>query len=558
MKKLIWNKISAYINRLENTNVSFWEVVFLLCGIFFIRTFLENYANSGNSYHMSSAVDTFFHYPFGFLIVILGSIIIGTLLTREKILKVAKFITLCSFGLILPPVIDLILNKGGQIPYIFLSGSWSELLRSYLAYFGGGAIGTGIRLEILFALTGMSIYIFYKTGRWFKSILGIIILYTIIFIFLSSPAFIFGLWNSFTGHYSNMDIPSIVDFYYHLEPISAVSGNRTFLWESGSFYSSSASRIMNQYSTTLAIVFLLIDAILFFWCLFLYSKEKFLAVIKNFRYLRIIHNSILISLGLFLGIGFSGKIPLVSLFDVLSLLSLFLSFLFGWLFVVWENDEADVEIDKITNKDRPLAQDQALIPKEEWRILKQLFLLFSLSFAYLTGLYSLVFILLFIFIYHIYQVYSIPPTRLKQFPVISSFLIAIISLILVWMGFFFAAGTEALNAFPPRFIWGILLIILLVENAKNLKDIEGDRREGIKTLPVILGDKWGKVATAFGLFLGAFLVPLVFFFTIYTFILSIFFGVIFFFLAVRENYKEKYLFLTYFFYVLTFFVFLYF
>ena len=126
------------------------------------------------------------------------------------------------------------------------------------------------------------------------------------------------------------------------------------------------------------------------------------------------------------------------------------------------------------------------------------------------------------------------------------------------MGFFFAAGTEALNAFPPRFIWGILLIILLVENAKNLKDIEGDRREGIKTLPVILGDKWGKVATAFGLFLGAFLVPLVFFFTIYTFILSIFFGVIFFFLAVRENYKEKYLFLTYFFYVLTFFVFLYF
>jgi geranylgeranylglycerol-phosphate geranylgeranyltransferase len=254
-----------------------------------------------------------------------------------------------------------------------------------------------------------------------------------------------------------------------------------------------------------------------------------------------------------LSIGFLGKIPIGSLFDFLSFVSLFLAFFFAWLFVVWENDESDIEIDKVTNQDRPLTKN-SLVSSQEWQILKYMFLVYALCFAFLCGLYTFVFILLFIFVYHIYQVYSISPTRLKRFPILSSILIAVNSLLLVWMGFFMGTGTEDLSVFPARFTFGILAIFFLVENAKNIKDIEGDRKEGIKTLPVILGEKWGKFVVGLCLLLGALLVPVVFYLGFYTFLLSAVFGLILFWLANKKNYQEKYLFIAYFVYCVAVFI----
>lgn len=546
--------IKNFIEKVENIKISFWGGAFLLYGIIFIRTFLENYSNSLNLYHMSSFGDTFFHYPLFFLTIFLGSFIIARIITGEKIEKIAKFVVLCSFGLITPPIIDLIINKGSQIPYIFITGSYSELFKSFITYFGGGALGNGIRIELALALIGFGFYIFYKTKKIKKVLVGIILLYATFFIMLSSPALVFSLQNKITHEYKTMNSKNIVDFYYHKDPLNTVTGNRTFVVDSvtdKNFYSRLEQKNLNQYSMTLAVIFLLINAILFFWCLFLYSSQKFFAVLKNFRYLRIMHGFILLSLGIYLGMGVLGKNPIGSLFDLTSFISLFSAFFFAWLFSVWENDEVDIEIDKISNQDRPLAEKELQISLDEWKNLKYIFLAFSLGFAFLAGLYSFVFILMFIFTYHIY---STPPFRLKGFPGISSLLIAIVFLLLVWMGFFMTAGTENLSAFPTKYIFGILGIFFLVENAKNIKDIEGDKKEGIKTLPVLLGEKWGKLVSGFGLFLGAVLVPFVFYLNLYTFFAGIFFGLILFLLTIRRNYTEKYSFFTYFGYIIVFFI----
>lgn len=546
--------IKNFIEKIENIQISFWRGAFLLYGIIFIRTFLENYANSLNLHHMSSIGDTFFHYPLFFLTIFLASFIIARILTKEKITKIAKFVVLCSFGLITPPIIDLIINKGSQIPYIFITGSYGELWKSFLTYFGGGALGNGIKIELACALVGFGFYIFYKTKNSGKVLIGIILLYTTFFVMLSSPALVFSLQNKITHQYEIMNSKNIVDFYYHKDPLNTVTGNRTFVVDSvadKNFYSPLEQKNLNQYSMTLAIIFLLIDAFLFFWCLFLYSSQKFFAVLKNFRYLRIIHGLILISLGIYLGTNILGKNPIGSLFDLTSFISLFSAFFFAWLFSVWENDELDTEIDKISNQNRPLAEKGSQISLEEWKNLKYIFLAFSLGFAFLAGLYSFIFIMLFLFMYHIY---SSSPFRFKRFPGISSLLIAIVFLLLVWMGFFMTAGTENLSAFPAKYIFGILGIFFLVENAKNIKDIEGDKKEGIKTLPVLLGEKWGKLVSGFGLFLGAVLVPFVFYLNVYTFFAGIFFGLILFSLTIRRNYTEKYSFLVYFAYVIIFFI----
>jgi 4-hydroxybenzoate polyprenyltransferase len=121
------------------------------------------------------------------------------------------------------------------------------------------------------------------------------------------------------------------------------------------------------------------------------------------------------------------------------------------------------------------------------------------------------------------------------------------------MGFFISAGTETLNIFPTKYILGILLIFLLVENVKNIKDIEGDKKEGIKTLPVIFGEKKSKLIMGICLFLATLMVPFIFYFNLYTFLLAIFFGIILFFLTNRKNFEEKYLFITYFIFTIIFF-----
>ncbi len=122
------------------------------------------------------------------------------------------------------------------------------------------------------------------------------------------------------------------------------------------------------------------------------------------------------------------------------------------------------------------------------------------------------------------------------------------------MGFFMTAGTERLNAFPLKYSFGILVIFFLVENVKNIKDIEGDKKEGVRTIPVIFGEKKGKLIIGFCLFLASLLIPFIFYFNLYTFLLAIFFGLILFFLTNRKNFQEKYIFLTYFIYVIIFFI----
>lgn len=545
--------MDALINKIENIQLSFWGAVSLIYIAIFFRTFLENFANTSNLHHMTGFVDTFLGYPAWFSIIFLAVFIIARILTKEEITKVAKVVAVFSFIVMVPPIIDLILNKGNPIPYIFISGNYSELLKSFFTYFGGGDLGIGIRTEVAVVLTGFGFYIFNKTKNVGHTIIGVFLLYSTIFMALIFPTIILSLKNTISNEYQVINTNSTIDFYFQKEPARSMTNHRTFLEDivnDKNFYSPPAQKILNRYSTTFAIIFLAINAILMSWYLFLYSAKKFFAVFKNFRYLRITHYFLMISVGIYFGTIFSGRNPIGSIFDLFSFVSLFLAMLFAWLFAVWENDEIDIEIDKISNIDRPLVKNDSLFSRKEWQDIKYLFLAYSLSFAFLSGLYSFVFILLFTFVYHIY---STPPLKLKRFMGISSFLIAVNALLAVWMGFFMSAGTENLIAFPTKYTFAILLIFLLVENVKNIKDIEGDRKERIKTIPVIFGEEKGKKIIGCCLFLATILVPFIFYFSIYTLLLGIFFGIILFKLTNRKEFKENYIFITYFVYIILFF-----
>lgn len=538
--------LKTIIEKIENSQMSFWQGILLIYIASFFRGFLESFTNSDNQNRLMGVIDTFFHYPLWFAGLFLFVFILLKILIREKIEKISRLGAVFSFIIILAPVLDLIIHKGQQVRYAFIVGSFSDLVKSFFTFLGsidGGALGAtiGIKIEILMALIFAGYYIFYKTKKISRSTTGVVFIYLLIFLFAVLPIIIFGIHNLAIGNEQPITYRAINDFYYQQEPASAFGFNKTFILDRNNFESPKIQNIKNQYSITVSIILLLIDVLLLGWWFFLYDKKKFFSMIKNFRYLRLIHYLLMIVVGIFFGIMFAGRNPIESLFDFLSFVSLFLSFLFAAFFCIWENDEIDVEIDKISNQGRPLVKKDFLIT--EWRDTKYLFLFLAFNFAFLTGLYTLIFISLFLTIYHIY---SAPPLKLKRFLGISSFLIAVNALIAVWMGFFMSAGTENFKAFPLKYIFGILIIFFLAENVKNLKDIEGDKKNGVKTLPVILGEEKGKLVIGGLCFLSALLVPFVFYMSTYTFFTAVVFGTVLFFLVTKKKFQEKYIFITYF------------
>jgi 4-hydroxybenzoate polyprenyltransferase len=537
--------LKSFIQKIENSQMSFWQAVLLLYIVFFARGFLENFVNSANQNHITGFIDIFFHYPFWFFSIFLLFFIILTLFTKEKIEKVSRAGVLFSLIILIAPIADLIIYKSKGVAYTFIGGDFSGILYSFLHFMKGiegQVLGAtlGIRIEAFLGLLFLALYIFLKTKEVLVSVAGVFVLYAAMFIFLSLPVFIFEAHNLATGSREVVTLESMGNFYYFQEPVSSLTNHRTFILDLNNYEGLGIQRIKNQYSLTLAIVCLLIVVFLLGFWFRLYDKNKFYAALKNFRFLRILNFFLLTGLGIVLGIAFSKRAPVGSLFDFLSFVTLFSSLLFAWLFSVWENDEADVEIDQISNQSRPLLRGE--FSPEEWSSLKYLFLFLSLAFAFLGGLYLFIFILLFLASYHIY---SSPPFRLKRFLGVSSLLVAVSALVAVLMGFFMSAGTESLSSFPAKWLFGFLAIVFLAENFKNLKDIEGDRRAGIKTLPVVLGEKRGKLVTGILAFLTLLLFPLVFYFSISTFLAALLFGAVQFFLIIRKNYQEKYVFLTY-------------
>ncbi|MFA5098815.1 MAG: UbiA family prenyltransferase [Candidatus Paceibacterota bacterium] len=540
------NPLKALIEKIENNKQISFGVVFLLIYIVsFLRGFLENYANFDNGNRIMGVIDTYFHYPLWFFMGFISVFIFLRLFTGEKIEKVSRLGAIFSWLVILSPILDIIIQKGNQVRYVFIVGDFSDLVHSFLSFFGGIAGRTtgatlGMKIELALGLLGLGYYVFYKTKNIWRSFFCVLAIYAVTFFFISMPVYIFAADNAITNDYREINYQTTNYFYYRQEPADAITKDRTFVVENGINGLTESQKINNQYSATLSIIFLITDILLLGWWLWLYDAKKFIAVIKNFRLSRIIHYSLMASVGIYLGMKFAGYNPIGSLFDFTSLACLFLCLIFSWAFSVWENDEADLETDKISNSDRPLIRGS--FTNEEWRNLKYLFLFLALSSAFLGGFYLFTFTVLFLIVYHLY---SAPPLRLKRFLGASSFITAINGLIAVLMGFFMVAGTENLRNFPVKYALGIFLIIFLLAEIKNLKDIEGDAKEGVKTLPAFFGPKNGKAIVGVLAFFGLLLIPVTFYLNVITLITAAVFGIILFFVINKEKFKEKYVVIVY-------------
>jgi 4-hydroxybenzoate polyprenyltransferase len=208
---------------------------------------------------------------------------------------------------------------------------------------------------------------------------------------------------------------------------------------------------------------------------------------------------------------------------------------FAGLFSLATNNLADYEIDKISNKARPLVSQR--IKRQDYIRLSWIFLAAALFYA--SAVNFIVFFIISLFIGN-YFLYSMPPLRLKRVPFFSKLFISVNSLAL------FILGCLSTGSFriPERVIVFFLLYFTPAINFIDIKDYEGDKLNGIKTLPVILGLRKSKFIIG------------IFFLLSYAAVcsiapgalvlnLSLLFGLLMFLLINRKNYHEKPVLITY-------------
>ncbi|PJA87187.1 MAG: hypothetical protein CO141_00735, partial [Candidatus Moranbacteria bacterium CG_4_9_14_3_um_filter_42_9] len=98
--------------------------------------------------------------------------------------------------------------------------------------------------------------------------------------------------------------------------------------------------------------------------------------------------------------------------------------------------------------------------------------------------------------------YSAEPYRLKKFPGVATFISSIASLLILFVGFFLFSGDKNLTGLSWRVILLISTALTLSLPIKDFKDIEGDKKYGVWTIPVLLGESGGRLVVSAGVFIS--------------------------------------------------------
>jgi 4-hydroxybenzoate polyprenyltransferase len=252
----------------------------------------------------------------------------------------------------------------------------------------------------------------------------------------------------------------------------------------------------------MAAIFLIPLFVLFWWFFYVLRKNYFLSVVRDIRPWRLVHFEAMFWVGIFLAKIFSpdkfsfelGKLPAAFL--------LMMALIFAWLFSVLTNNIADRDIDEVANKERPTVT--SIIPPSRYKVLAALF--FGAAVIYSTAVDFTSFFLMLVFVGN-YFLYSMPPLRLKRVTFFSKSLIALNSLVALLLGYYLASRTFMV---PGKITLFFMVFMTASLNFIDIKDYRGDKRAGIKTLPVVLGPKDAKLLISFFVAASYVFLPLIF------------------------------------------------
>ncbi|MFA6383614.1 MAG: UbiA family prenyltransferase [Parcubacteria group bacterium] len=484
MQKIL-SKIEKIIDQIFEieVNVLVWAGVF--ASIIGSRILIERIIIPSED-SAAAVLTDYLHNIFFFLIAYLIIWLFLSKILKIKPQKLAMLFLGVSWLVVLPPLFDIVKTNGGVFWSFYaldsLSGIWGEFktffgnLPSGIVYFG---------TKIVFILTIVLVFglIQLRTKKLVKSFLGAFLTYATLFFMGTFPSWFAFIYYYFTQTGNFGDIQGF--------KIAQLFGAPAKIF--GVYFGNLAFSFPYNLDLVYFAFFLLLLAGLF-WVM---NRQKFIAIIGNARFPQIIFHSGLFCIGLGLGyLAYPSNFN-VTIFSFFATFDLLISVWLAWLASVIVNDIYDYEIDKISNTWRPL--QKGVFEKKEYFELG--ILLFGLSI--LGGLVvDVKFALLLFFYQFLAWIYSARPFRLKKFPIIATFVSSMALLLVIFMGFILFSGDQNIVGLSWRIILLLVISLTLSLPIKDFKDIEGDRKYEIYTIPVIFGEERGRLIVATSIFIS--------------------------------------------------------
>lgn len=427
-------------------NKLFYSLTFVI----FLRTFLEMFLEKThtlifyNDFYLNLV--SYGHIYISWLSVFLTFTIFFSLFLKTKFIESFRLVVIFSPIILIPPIFDLIFYgfKGG---YIYYSFNLKDFLYNYLNCFNPFVelqmVSRGVRFEVLlivFSTLCISYYIFKKN--------------LLVSLFLS-----FLVYNT-------------VFFYGYLPALyNAVGIN---------FYSLSGISVTG---ISIPQKFLFMYLMVFvFLCLFILyllnreNKESFYTLISFLYPSRLIFYLLLLCMGfLFVGVKSNFYPHILNFEDLLKLSSSAVSIVFLFMYAKILNDIYDLNIDKVSNDNRPIVKNSVSL--ETAKSLKNIFLFPSLIFAVAS---DRTFLFYWLFILSASYLYSVPPIRVRRFYPFGHLLLSLIGI-----GVFLAGGGLVkpydvyLIANKESLLVYLFFAYFFIVHIKDYKDIVGDKNDGV-------------------------------------------------------------------------------
>lgn len=478
----MFQKLVNLVEKIEKTPTNFylWSLTFL--SIIFARVLMENWLGK----MINRSGDYFFHhFSYTLVFFLLSYLLFLAFLMKKLDLKIKAASNVMLWGyliIIFPPLFDFILLN--DRPYLSFYGiySLSEMPYRFFTFFGDSpdyGMTYGVRIEIAFTVLALLVYGFIKTRNKIKALIISIEAYLILFFLGTFPSWMTILVRGFQKGPLNVAESDIVQLFF--------PSVRLFARSTGSY--------LNALSIKLSLVYGFILFLFVCWGLYVLYRKQFLAFLKNARPVQLGYHIGLLLAGMFLAVAFTRINWDLNIFNIFALLLVMVSVAFAWLASVVVNDIYDKKIDHLTNQTRPLIvkdfSNEAYITTGV--------VLFAVSIFFSAMVSPKV-----AFLLMAYQAlaffYSAWPFRLKRFLGVASLVSSIASLLILFAGFILAAPMEDIGQLPTRIIWLLGVAFIFCLPIKDLKDIKGDKADGVMTFPVVFGEYWGKVIIGGGIF----------------------------------------------------------
>lgn len=443
---MLRKRIYTFFNTLENVKLGWGAVILSATSIISLRIFLEVILSPYLRPHLVQDVIFFESW---FLALFFSLAILISFAAKKRVLPSAKLLV---FGLpiILIPLVGL--WQGRVQAFTWPQGSWGEIFFhvATLLWFHP-SYGTYFTMEIALFLIAIFTYLFYVSS-FARAVFGAAGAFFIL-VFFALYGKIFGYLQS---HFSFANA-SMTQLYIMIDIIILLGAAFAILWRE--------------------------------------NPEKGKAFMRRFRPKRI-----------FFGIALSGAVAIGALlapqFHLVNFIFSLITFGLFLLYATVSNDIADIGIDVVSNPERPYAS--GIMTEKEMRFLKN-FLLISL-FVFAAASNS--FLLLCITLLNVGLSVAYSPLHMRKY--FFAFVIAALgestAVLYGYFGqqpFFLGSLDEVVRFFAVFF--ALLCLFLPV---KDLKDREGDLRQGVRNIVTVFPWEKAKMIIAIMVFLGYLGAPL--------------------------------------------------